>query len=108
MKKFIAALCLLALCLPLFSCSSTQLQAEGETAPAKTETIAETKPVKKGEIVYPDSFAVGYARAAKLIDFMAEMNVVGEYAGSKPREVLWTEQYYAEYKMRALEDHPIN
>ena len=52
--------------------------------------------------------SVGYARAAKLIDFMAEMNVVGPYAGSKPREVLWTEQYYAEYKMRALEDQPID
>ncbi len=52
--------------------------------------------------------SVGYARAAKLIDFMAEMNVVGPYAGSKPRDVLWTEQYFAEYKMRALEDHPID
>ncbi len=52
--------------------------------------------------------SVGYARAAKLIDFMAEMNVVGEYAGSKPREVLWTEQYYTEYKMRACEDQPID
>ena len=51
---------------------------------------------------------VGYGRAAKLIDFMAEMNVVGEYAGAKPRDVLWTEQYYAEYKMRALEDQPID
>ena len=52
--------------------------------------------------------SVGYARAAKLIDFMAEMNVVGPYAGSKPREVLWSEQYFAEYKMRALEDHVID
>ncbi len=52
--------------------------------------------------------SVGYARAAKLIDFMAEMNVVGPYAGSKPREVLWTEQYFNEYKMRALEDHVID
>ena len=51
--------------------------------------------------------SVGYARAAKLIDYMEEMNVVGPYAGSKPREVLWTEQYFAEYKMRALEDAPI-
>ncbi|MBR2635403.1 MAG: DNA translocase FtsK [Clostridia bacterium] len=51
--------------------------------------------------------SVGYARAAKLIDYMAEMNVVGPYAGSKPREVLWTEQYLAEYKMRALEESPI-
>lgn len=52
--------------------------------------------------------SVGYARAAKLIDYMAEMNVVGEYAGSKPREVLWTEQFYQEYKMRACEDQPID
>ena len=52
--------------------------------------------------------SVGYARAAKLIDFMAEMNVVGPYAGSKPREVLWTKQYYDEYKMRALEEAPIH
>lgn len=47
--------------------------------------------------------SVGYARAAKLIDYMAEMNIVGPYGGSKGREVLWSEQYYAEYKMRALE-----
>ena len=52
--------------------------------------------------------SVGYARAAKLIDYMAEMNVVGEYAGSKPREVLWTEQFYTEYKMRACEEQPID
>ncbi len=52
--------------------------------------------------------SVGYARAAKLIDYMAEMNVVGEYAGSKPREVLWTEQFYNEYKMRACEEQPID
>ncbi|MBR2616174.1 MAG: DNA translocase FtsK, partial [Clostridia bacterium] len=51
--------------------------------------------------------SVGYARAAKLIDFMAEMHVVGEYAGSKPREVLWTREYFTEYKMRALEETPI-
>ncbi len=52
--------------------------------------------------------SVGYARAAKLIDYMEEMNVVGPFAGSKPREVLWTAEYFAEYKMRALEDHPID
>ncbi len=51
--------------------------------------------------------SVGYARAAKLIDFMAEMGIVGEFAGSKPREVLWTEEYYMEYKMRALEEQPL-
>jgi DNA segregation ATPase FtsK/SpoIIIE-like protein len=34
--------------------------------------------------------SIGYAYAAKLIDWMEEMNAVGPYAGAKPREVLWT------------------
>ena len=33
---------------------------------------------------------IGYGRAAKLIDFMAEDGIVGEYNGSKAREVLLT------------------
>ena len=33
---------------------------------------------------------IGYGRAAKLIDFMAEDGVVGEYNGSKAREVVMT------------------
>ncbi len=33
---------------------------------------------------------IGYGRAAKLIDFMAEDGIVGEYNGSKAREVVMT------------------
>ena len=33
---------------------------------------------------------IGYGRAAKLIDFMAEDGIVGEYNGSKAREILMT------------------
>lgn len=33
---------------------------------------------------------VGYTRAAKLIDMMAERNILGPYRGSKPREILLT------------------
>ncbi len=33
---------------------------------------------------------IGYGRAAKLIDFMAEDKIVGDYNGSKAREVLMT------------------
>ena len=33
---------------------------------------------------------IGYGRAAKLIDFMAEDGIVGHYNGSKAREVLMT------------------
>ena len=34
------------------------------------------------------SMGIGYGRAARLIDFMAEDNIVGPYAGSQAREVL--------------------
>ena len=34
------------------------------------------------------ALGVGYGRAARLIDFMAEDNIVGPYAGSQAREVL--------------------
>ena len=33
---------------------------------------------------------IGYGRAAKLIDFMAEDGIVGDYNGSKAREVVMT------------------
>ncbi|MDR3199584.1 MAG: DNA translocase FtsK 4TM domain-containing protein [Planctomycetaceae bacterium] len=35
-------------------------------------------------------FSVGYGRAARMIEFMAEDGVVGPYNGSKPREVIMT------------------
>ena len=33
---------------------------------------------------------IGYSRAARLVDMMAEAGIVGEYKGSQAREVLWT------------------
>ncbi|MDR2704924.1 MAG: DNA translocase FtsK 4TM domain-containing protein [Planctomycetaceae bacterium] len=35
-------------------------------------------------------FSVGYGRAARMIEFMAEDGIVGPYNGSKPREVIMT------------------
>jgi S-DNA-T family DNA segregation ATPase FtsK/SpoIIIE len=34
------------------------------------------------------ALGIGYGRAARLIDYMAEDNIVGNYSGSKAREVL--------------------
>ena len=31
---------------------------------------------------------IGFKRAARLIDYMEEMGIVGEYEGSKPRRIL--------------------
>ncbi|MGB7329446.1 MAG: DNA translocase FtsK [Rubripirellula sp.] len=45
---------------------------------------------------------IGYGRAAKLIDFMAEDGIVGEYNGSKAREVVMTMAKWN--AMQGLED----
>lgn len=42
---------------------------------------------------------VGYARAARIIDELEEKGVIGEYEGSKPRQVNWNREILAEYKM---------
>ena len=61
MKKLIAILCLLAICLPLCACGGGSLTVE-ETKTEEAETV--TEEVKEtGPIVYPDTFSVGYARA---------------------------------------------
>ena len=39
---------------------------------------------------------IGYGRAAKLIDFMAEDGIVGQYNGSKARDVLLTMEQWHE------------
>jgi S-DNA-T family DNA segregation ATPase FtsK/SpoIIIE len=41
------------------------------------------------------ALGVGYGRGARLIDFMAEDGVVGQYAGSQAREVLITLEAWA-------------
>ena len=37
-------------------------------------------------------FGIGYNRAARLVDTMEELGIVGQYAGSKPREVIISRQ----------------
>ena len=61
MKRLISLLCLLAMILPLAACSSSLATEETKTAAEETETEIKAEE-EKGEIVYPDSFAVGYAR----------------------------------------------
>ena len=43
---------------------------------------------------------LGYGRAARIINIMEKMGVVGGYNGSKPRQVLMTRQEWYERKMR--------
>ena len=39
---------------------------------------------------------LGYARAARIVDQMEEIGVVGPFEGSKPRQVLMTKQQWQE------------
>ena len=43
---------------------------------------------------------LGYGRAARLIDTMEKMGIVGPFEGSKPRAVLMTKQEWYERKLR--------
>jgi S-DNA-T family DNA segregation ATPase FtsK/SpoIIIE len=46
-------------------------------------------------------FRIGYTRAARLIDTMEEMKIIGPNIGSKPRDILMTsDQVYSRYFRR--------
>ena len=47
---------------------------------------------------------LGYARAARIIDQMEEMGVVGPFEGSKPRQVLITKEQWLERKLASDEE----
>jgi S-DNA-T family DNA segregation ATPase FtsK/SpoIIIE len=44
------------------------------------------------------ALGIGYGRAARLIDFMAEDGIVGGYNGSNAREVLYTPEQWAQLR----------
>jgi S-DNA-T family DNA segregation ATPase FtsK/SpoIIIE len=46
------------------------------------------------------ALGIGYGRAARLIDFMAEDGIVGPYNGSNAREVLYNPEQWEELKQR--------
>lgn len=46
---------------------------------------------------------LGYARAARMMDELEQMGVIGSYEGAKPRKVLMTKEQLAERKMRRLQ-----
>ncbi len=47
---------------------------------------------------------IGYGRAARLIDQMAEAGIVGEYAGSNAREVTMTLEEWLALKKQISQD----
>ncbi|MBQ16410.1 MAG: DNA translocase FtsK [Planctomycetaceae bacterium] len=50
---------------------------------------------------------IGYGRAARLIDYMAEDGIVGDYNGSQAREVLYTAEEWEVYQRgTSVDEHP--
>ena len=47
------------------------------------------------------ALGIGYGRAARLVDFMAEDGIVGDYNGSQAREVLYTPEQWEQMKTGA-------
>ena len=47
---------------------------------------------------------LGYARAARIVDQMEEMGIVGPFEGSKPRQVLITKEQWLERKLASDEE----
>ena len=41
---------------------------------------------------------IGYGRAARLVDYMAEDGIVGDYNGSQAREVLYTSEEWEAFQ----------
>ena len=47
---------------------------------------------------------LGYARAARIMDEMEQLHIIGPYGGSKPRQVLITRQQWIEMTMQQASD----
>lgn len=50
------------------------------------------------------ALGIGYGRAARLVDFMAEDGIVGDYNGSQAREVLYTPEQWAALREQQTAD----
>ena len=53
--------------------------------------------------MFQRKFKMGYQRAARLIDQLEEYKIIGEYEGTKPRQVLITKQQFSEMLMNSGE-----
>ncbi len=53
--------------------------------------------------MFQRKFKIGYQRAARLVDRMEELNIIGPYEGTKPRQVLMTKQEFNEMLLNSEE-----
>ena len=65
---------------------------QDELLPAAVDVILETKQASVSML--QRRLKLGYARAARIVDEMEEMGIVGPFQGSKPREILITQEQW--------------
>jgi S-DNA-T family DNA segregation ATPase FtsK/SpoIIIE len=106
-------------CDPCYAAELMQLPAVGEEEEEVGGTLAERLKARDKlyeqavEVVVREgrgsvsllqrALGIGYGRAARLIDYMAEDGIVGAYNGSNAREVLYTPEQFAAVKAGAEE-----
>jgi S-DNA-T family DNA segregation ATPase FtsK/SpoIIIE len=65
---------------------------QDEMLPAAVDVILETKQASVSML--QRRLKLGYARAARIVDEMEELGIVGPFQGSKPREILITQEQW--------------
>ena len=70
--------------------------AHDEMLPDAVEVILETKQASVS--LLQRRLKLGYARAARIVDEMEEMGIVGPFVGSKPRQILITKEQWEQMK----------
>lgn len=76
------------------SASDTPASNYDELLPQAVDVIFETKQASVSML--QRRLKLGYARAARIVDQMEEVGVVGPFEGSKPRQILITKQQWQE------------
>lgn len=96
--------------IPVTKAEAKELQkAAGEPEPGSDEDVLERAievVVEAGQASTSSlqrRLKLGYARAARMMDELEQMGVIGPYEGAKPRKVLMTKEQLAERKMRRLQ-----
>ena len=74
-------------------------QAYDELLPNAVEVVLETGQASVSML--QRRLKLGYARAARIVDEMEEMGIVGPFQGSKPRNILITKEQWT-----AMQEHP--
>ena len=91
---------------PIYSQISEQIKSaiisgaleEDEMLPRAIEVVVETGQASVSML--QRRLKLGYSRAARLVDQMAERGIVGPFEGSKPRQVLITREQWQEMVLR--------